>query len=127
MRKIKPSVLLRAGAFGLFIVIAAVIAVTFISRRRSEVHQKVPENGKNPIDSKLTTVTENFTWRNTEGGKDIYQVAAKKDKAFEDGHHELEGVRLEYYGKNSDRNDVITADHANYDNVKGYADFQNNV
>ena len=63
----------------------------------------------------------------TEGGRDIFLLTASLDQAFQDGHHELDGVRLEFYGKKTDRNDVITADHAIYDDAKAFSEFHDNV
>src|SRR4051794_23749159 len=108
MKKSKLTVLLKAGAFALFIIIAAAIAVTFISRRRVARTEVNPRVGNNPIGKGLVTVAKDFVVRNGESGKDLYQVSAAEDQAFEDGHHVLKTVRVEYYGKNSDKSDVIT-------------------
>src|SRR5262252_294794 len=115
MPKIKPAVLLKAGAFGLFIVITAVIGITFVARR-NVARPKDPGAGTKPtLGGAVTTVADNFRELHSENGKDLFLLTAAKDQGFEDGHHELQGVRLEFYGKNTDRNDVITSDHAYYD------------
>src|SRR5882724_4797178 len=127
MKKSKVTVLLKAGAFALFIIIAAAIAVTFIARRRIDHAKVIPPDGNTSMGKGLVTVAKDFVVRNGEAGKDLYQVSAAEDQAFEDGHHVLKTVRVEYYGKNNDKSDVITADEANYDQANGQVDFKNNV
>jgi lipopolysaccharide transport protein LptA/LPS export ABC transporter protein LptC len=117
----------RALALATLILVAAALLVYIILRERSAGEgADVPK-----LQGRLTAVFNNTRYAHEVGGVIRFVLTAAVDRAYEDGSHELEQVRLEARGADGSRNDLITADRAkvsdpsNLENLK--VEFISNV
>src|SRR5438045_223421 len=122
--------LLSAGkglALGLFVAIAAAMVVYLFFRTR---HAQ-PEQPRQKLQGKVVAVFSNTHYAHEVNGQVRFDITAGTDKSYQDGTHELEQVKLEAYGTNGDRHDVVTADQAKVsdpaDLAKLDAEFISNV
>jgi LPS export ABC transporter protein LptC/lipopolysaccharide transport protein LptA len=97
----------RLAALGLFIAVAAALAVYLGMRhRRAEGDQRPKLHGR------VVAVFNNTHYAHEINGKVRFTMTAGTDKTYEDGTHELEQVKLESFGTDGTRHDVITSDGA---------------
>lgn len=98
----------RALALATLILVAAALLIYILIRERS-VH-KGADGPK--LQGRLTAIFNNTRYAHEVGGVIRFVLTAAVDRAYEDGSHELEQVRLEARGADGSRNDLITADRA---------------
>ncbi|MBI3651958.1 MAG: LPS export ABC transporter periplasmic protein LptC [Acidobacteria bacterium] len=91
-----------------FLAVAVSLGVYLVKKR------KPIDNS--PVESKLqgtiVAIFNNTRYAHETDGRVRFVLTAGVDKAYSDGTHELEQVKLESYGAEGDRNDSITADRA---------------
>src|SRR5262245_50348705 len=107
----KRTRLLSAGrvvALGLFIAIAAALVVYLVFRSK---HPQ-PDPTRPKLQGKVVAVFSNTHYSHEVGGRVRFNITAGTDRTYEDGTHELEQVKIESYGSQADRHDVVTADRA---------------
>jgi lipopolysaccharide export system protein LptA len=98
----------RAVALGLFIAIAAALAVYLIFRSK----HPVPDQSRPKLQGKVVAVFNNTRYSHEVNGQVRFNITAGTDRTYEDGTHELEQVKLESYGSAGERHDVVTCDRA---------------
>ena len=98
----------KAGALGLFILIAAALVVYLVLRSR---HPQ-PEQPRPKLQGKVVAVFNNTRYSHEVSGQVRFNITAGTDRTYEDGTHELEQVKLESYGSGGARHDVVTCDRA---------------
>jgi LPS export ABC transporter protein LptC/lipopolysaccharide transport protein LptA len=108
MKQVK---LLSAGktlALALFIAIAVALLVYLVFRNKHvQSDQSRPK-----LQGKVVAVFTNTHYAHEVNGQVRFNITAGTDKTYQDGTHELEQVKLEAYGTNGDRHDVVTSDRA---------------
>jgi LPS export ABC transporter protein LptC/lipopolysaccharide transport protein LptA len=98
----------RLAALGLFIAVAAALAVYLTVR-----HKRVDGDQNRPkLQGRVVAVFNNTHYAHEVDGKVRFTMTAGTDKTYEDGTHELERVKLESFGTDGARHDVITSDSA---------------
>src|SRR5215213_8510642 len=103
--------LLSAGklaALAIFISVAVVLTV-YLAKRKERAGEE-PTRPK--LQGRVVAVFNNTRYTHEVEGRVRFVLTAGIDKTYEDGTHELEGVRLESYGTEAKRMDVITSDQA---------------
>src|SRR5262245_9582543 len=108
MKRIRLLSAGRALALGLFIAIAAALAVYLIFRSK----HAVPEQSRPKLQGKVVAVFNNTRYSHEVNGQIRFNITAGTDRTYEDGTHELEQVKLESYGAAGERHDVVTCDRA---------------
>ncbi len=111
----------------MFISIAAALAGYLFLRGKPK--EPTPERPK--LQGRVVAVFSNTRYAHEVEGRVRFALTAGTDRAYEDGTHELEQVRLESYGAVAARRDVVTADRAKVsdpsDLTKLDAEFISNV
>ena len=103
--------LLSAGklaALAVFISVAVVMAV-YLAKRKERTGE---ETARPKLQGRVVAVFNNTRYTHEVEGRVRFVLTAGVDKTYEDGTHELEQVRLESYGTEATRKDVITSDQA---------------
>jgi lipopolysaccharide export system protein LptA len=122
--------LLSAGklvAAALFLLIlGSLVAYLSIRGKRQDDAAPSPK-----LQGRVVAVFSNSRYAHEVEGRVRFAITAGVDRTYEDGSHELEQVRLESYGANGSRNDVVTADRAKVSNPSDLnrldAEFLSNV
>jgi len=127
MKRVKLLSAGKGAALLLFITIAAALVVYLVFRsKRVQTDQARPK-----LQGKVVAVFSNTRYAHEVNGQIRFNITAGTDRAYEDGTHELEQVRVESYGSKGDRHDAVTADRAKVsdpsDLVKLDAEFISNV
>lgn len=97
----------RLAALGLFIAVAAALAV-YLGMR----HKRAEGDQRPKLQGRVVAVFNNTHYAHEINGKVRFTMTAGTDKTYEDGTHELEQVKLESFGTDGTRHDVITSDSA---------------
>lgn len=97
----------RIAALGLFIAVTAALAVYFTMR-----HKRVDVDQRPKLQGRVVAVFNNTHYAHEVDGKVRFTMSAGTDKTYEDGTHELERVKLESFGIDGTRHDMITSDSA---------------
>src|SRR6185503_2869033 len=98
----------RLAALGLFISIAVALAVYLVIRnKRVESFRHDPK-----LQGPIVAVFNNTRYAHEVEGRVRFVMTAGVDKTYGDGTHELEHVKLESFGAESNRHDVVTSDRA---------------
>jgi lipopolysaccharide export system protein LptA len=98
----------RLAALGLFISIAAALAVYLVIRNKHiESHKRDPK-----LQGPIVAVFNNTRYAHEVEGRVRFIMTAGVDKTYGDGTHELEQVKLESFGSESNRHDIVTSDRA---------------
>src|SRR6185503_11271829 len=98
----------RLAALGLFISIAVALAVYLVIRNKHiESHKRDPK-----LQGPIVAVFNNTRYAHEVEGRVRFVMTAGVDKTYGDGTHELEHVKLESFGAESNRHDVVTSDRA---------------
>ncbi|HEX8090746.1 MAG TPA: LPS export ABC transporter periplasmic protein LptC, partial [Blastocatellia bacterium] len=97
----------RLAALGLFIAVAGALAV-YLSVR----HKRAEGDQRPKLQGRVVAVFNNTHYAHEINGKVRFTMTAGTDKTYEDGTHELEQVKLESFGADGTRHDVITSDSA---------------
>ena len=117
----------RAAALGVFITIAAALVVYLVFRNKHAQQ----EPGRPKLQGKVVAVFSNTHYAHEVNGQVRFNITAGTDRTYQDGTHELEQVRLESYGSEGKRQDVVTCDRAKVsdpsDLAKLDAEFISNV
>ncbi|HEY7543550.1 MAG TPA: LPS export ABC transporter periplasmic protein LptC, partial [Blastocatellia bacterium] len=103
--------LISAGkllALALFVSIVAALVAYLAFRKKNPEPNEVSQKLQGPI----VAVFNNTRYAHEVDGKIRFVIIASTDRAYGDGSHELEQVRLESHGTDGTRNDVVTADRA---------------
>jgi lipopolysaccharide export system protein LptA len=122
--------LLSAGklaAAALFLsILGSLVAYLSIRGKRPEDTSPTPK-----LQGRVVAVFNNSRYAHEVEGRVRFAITAGVDRSYEDGSHELEQVRLESYGADGSRNDVVTADRAKVSNPSDLnrldAEFLSNV
>ena len=95
-------------ALVVFVAVALALGVYLVKKRRPMEMGEI----KPKLDGRMVAVFNNTRYAHEQDGKVKFVLTAAVDKAYEDGTHELEQVKLESFGAEGNRNDSITADRA---------------
>ncbi|HET9533512.1 MAG TPA: LPS export ABC transporter periplasmic protein LptC [Blastocatellia bacterium] len=122
--------LLSAGklaAAALFLsILGSLVAYLSIRGKRPDDVAPAPK-----LQGRVVAVFNNSRYAHEVEGRVRFAITAGVDRTYEDGSHELEQVRLESYGADGTRNDVVTADRAKVSNPSDLnrldAEFLSNV
>jgi lipopolysaccharide export system protein LptA len=117
----------KAVALALFVTIAVALVVYLVLRsKRVQTDQTRPK-----LQGRVVAVFSNTHYAHEVNGQVRVSITAGTDRAYEDGTHELEQVKVESYGSKGDRRDAVTADRAKVsdpsDLAKLDAEFISNV
>jgi LPS export ABC transporter protein LptC/lipopolysaccharide transport protein LptA len=112
------SLVLGAGVVWFFI-----YSFTHTPRSREFVLKK----GKAELSTNVVRRVENYERRVDEGGRMTMLVRAAVATSFDDGHHELSQVHIEYYPKPNEPGDKIDAREGVYFNETEMVAFNGNV
>lgn len=93
----------------MFIAIAAALAVYLVIRSQRVA---VEPDGRPKLQGKVVAVFTNTRYAHQVDGRVRFLLTSGTDKSYEDGTHELEQVKLESYGSDGARRDVVTSDRA---------------
>jgi lipopolysaccharide export system protein LptA len=107
--------LISAGkllALALFVSIVVALVSYLAFRKKNPEPPEVSQKLQGPI----VAVFNNTRYAHEVDGRIRFVIIAATDRAYGDGSHELEQVRLESHGTDGTRNDVITADRAKVSN-----------
>ncbi|MEK6301313.1 MAG: LPS export ABC transporter periplasmic protein LptC [Acidobacteriota bacterium] len=99
----------RAAALTLFIAIAVALTVYLVMRNKREVAEP---DGRPKLQGKVVAVFTNTRYAHQVEGRVRFLLTSGTDKSYEDGTHELEQVRLESFGNDATRHDLVTSDRA---------------
>ncbi|MFY9611584.1 MAG: LPS export ABC transporter periplasmic protein LptC, partial [Blastocatellia bacterium] len=99
----------RIAALALFIAIASALAVYLVIRSQGVA---VEPDGRPKLQGKVVAVFTNTRYAHQVDGRVRFLLTSGTDRSYEDGTHELEQVRLESYGSDGARRDVVTSDRA---------------
>ena len=92
----------------MFVAIATALAVYLVIRsKRVEAPMEHPK-----LQGRVVAVFNNTHYAHEVEGRVRFVMTAGVDKTYEDGTHELEQVRLESFGTEGNRHDVVTANSA---------------
>lgn len=95
-------------ALGLFIAIAAALTVYLVNRNK-----RVDDRRHEPkLQGPIVAVFNNTRYAHEVEGRIRFVMTAGVDKTYGDGTHELEQVKLESYGAEGNRHDIVTSDSA---------------
>ncbi|HVG19557.1 MAG TPA: LPS export ABC transporter periplasmic protein LptC [Blastocatellia bacterium] len=97
----------RLTALGLFIAVAAALALYLSVRQK-----RVDSDQRPKLQGRVVAVFNNTRYAHEINGKVRFTMTAGTDKTYEDGTHELEQVKLESFGIDGTRHDVITSGSA---------------
>jgi lipopolysaccharide export system protein LptA len=86
-------------------------AYLFLKQRRVNQDQSHAK-----LQGKVVAVFNNTRYAHEVQGQVRFILTSEVDRSYEDGTHELEGVRLESFGRDGDRHDVVTSDRAKVSN-----------
>src|SRR5215813_2272865 len=127
MRQVRLLSAGRLVALGVFLTIGAALVVYLVFRNK-HVQQ---EPGRPKLQGKVVAVFSNTHYAHEVNGQVRFNITAGTDRTYQDGTHELEQVRLESYGSEGKRQDVVTCDRAKVsdpsDLAKLDAEFISNV
>src|SRR6266404_3793173 len=98
----------RAAALGLFVTIAVALLVYLVFRNKHTQN----DQSRPKLQGKVVAVFTNTHYAHEVDGRVRFNITAGTDKTYQDGTHELEQVKLEAYGADGDRHDVVTCDRA---------------
>jgi lipopolysaccharide export system protein LptA len=99
----------RIAALTLFITIAAALTVYLVMRNKHEITET---DGRPKLQGTVVAVFTNTRYGHQVEGRVRFLLTSGTDKTYEDGTHELEQVRLEAYGNDGTRHDLVTSDRA---------------
>lgn len=98
----------KLAAAALFLsILGSLIAYLSIRGKRQDDAAPSPK-----LQGRVVAVFNNSRYAHEVEGRVRFAITAGVDRTYEDGSHELEHVRLESYGTDGTRNDVVTADRA---------------
>ena len=95
-------------ALVVFVSVAVALGVYLVKKRKPMEMGEI----KPKLDGKMVAVFNNTRYAHEQDGKIKFVLTAAVDKAYENGAHELEQVKLESFGAEGDRADSISADRA---------------
>jgi lipopolysaccharide export system protein LptA len=112
MKRIKLLPAGRIAALALFVSVALALAgYLFLRQRRVDREQPRPK-----LQGQVVAVFSNTRYAHEVQGQVRFILTSAIDRSYSDGSHELEGVKLESFGRNNDRHDVVTANQARVSN-----------
>jgi lipopolysaccharide export system protein LptA len=91
-----------------FLSVAVSLGVYLVKKRRPIDDRP----GEQKLGGTIVAIFNNTRYAHETDGRVKFVLTAKVDKAYSNGAHELEEVRLESYGTDGKRNDTVTADKA---------------
>jgi lipopolysaccharide export system protein LptA len=110
-----------------FIAVAVSLGVYLVKKRKPIDNSPV----ETKLQGSIVAIFNNTRYAHESDGKIRFVLTAGVDKAYANGGHELEQVKLESYGQDGDRNDSISADRAEVSDTSNLnaldADFYSNV
>ncbi|HWP43142.1 MAG TPA: LPS export ABC transporter periplasmic protein LptC, partial [Blastocatellia bacterium] len=117
----------KLAAAALFVsILVSLVAYLAIRGKRADDTAPVPK-----LQGRVVAVFNNSRYAHEVEGRVRFVITAGVDRTYEDGSHELEQVRLESYGADGSRSDVVTADRAKVSNPSDLnrldAEFLSNV
>ena len=101
-------------ALALVALAAALFYVGLAYHRQRQVKRFRMIPGKAELSTRVERRVENFERRVSQGDRTTMYLRAALALSYDDGHHELQDVHLEYYGQNEQRPDKIDARQALY-------------
>ncbi|MEW6126088.1 MAG: LPS export ABC transporter periplasmic protein LptC [Acidobacteriota bacterium] len=108
MNKIRLVSVGKVIALVVFITVAVALGVYFVKKRKPLDLPATPKI----LEGEIVAVFNNTRYAHEVGGKVRFVLTAEVDKAYTNGAHELEKVKLESFGNEGTRNDTVTADRA---------------
>src|SRR5262249_4363899 len=94
----------RLAALALFIAITAALVVYLMHRTR-----RADTSANHPIlEGQIVAVFHNTRYAHEVDGHVRFVMTAGVDKTYQNGNHELEQVKLDSFGKDGTRHDVVT-------------------
>ncbi|MDT7603108.1 MAG: hypothetical protein QOF61_1105, partial [Acidobacteriota bacterium] len=114
-------------ALSLLLAAGVVYFIGYTIYRSRNNHEFVLRHGKAELSTNVTRRVENYERRVDEGGRLTMLVRAAVATSFDDGHHELSQVHIEFYPKDKDRPNKIDAREAIYFNETETISFTGNV
>ncbi|MFL6208772.1 MAG: LPS export ABC transporter periplasmic protein LptC [Pyrinomonadaceae bacterium] len=117
---------LVARVLALMVLAAGLIYVGITYNKARKVKQFVMKGGPAELSNRVVSRIENFERRVTEGDRLTMLLRAALYVSYEDGHHELQTVHLEYYPK-SGGTDQVDAKQALYFSETEEVQFYGNV
>src|ERR1700754_41477 len=103
MLRVKLLSASRLAALALFVAIASALAVYLVMRHKRDE----PKPISNILQGKVVAVFSNTRYAHEVEGKIRFVLTAGTDKTYQNGAHELEQVKLESYGPDATRHDVV--------------------
>ena len=107
--------------------LAVVGAVCFSYYKRSFSFHDPAEREKKMLPENVTTVTEGFSFLQSEQGQARFEIKAKINLGLKDNKNLLKSVTVKVFGKEGNRHDTITSDFCEYDQEKEEIVFSGNV
>jgi LPS export ABC transporter protein LptC len=104
---------LVARVLAVVVLVTGLVYVGITYNRARKAKQFVPRRGPAELSTRVTSRVENFERRVTEGDRLTMLLRAAIYTSYDDGHHELQTVHLEYYPKSGGA-DVVDAKQALY-------------
>src|SRR5262245_49065882 len=111
----------------LLLVGAIVVIVAAFIRARKHAPLTGVEKGPPVLAGKVTSITEDYKWFKSEGGREKFRILAAKDIAYDDGRHELEKVDLTAFGAEPGKSLRVVADRGSYLRDQSLVTFTGNV
>jgi LPS export ABC transporter protein LptC len=108
MIRVKLLTASRLAALALFITVGAALTLYLAQRNK----RAGDEQGRPKLQGRVVAVFNNTHYAHEVNGKVRFTMTAGTDKTYEDGTHELEQVKLESFGTDQTRHDVVTSDSA---------------
>jgi LPS export ABC transporter protein LptC len=103
-------------ALSLLLAAGVVYFIGYTLYRSHGNHEFVLRHGKAELSTNVVRRVENYERRVDEGGRLTMLVRAAVATSYDDGHHELSQVHIEFYPKDKDRPNQIDAREAIYFN-----------
>ncbi len=115
---------LRFLALSSALVTAAYLISHFVARRTPP---SPPDEARRDLAPDIEVVSSDFQYLHKEGDVTRLVLQAKRDTAFVDGRHKLEGVELQAFDAQGQLTGKLTADNCDYDPAARVSDFRGNV
>ncbi len=106
------------------LVTTAYLVSSFVTRR---VPSRPPDVARRDLTPDIEVVSNDFQYLHKEGDITRLILQAKRDTAFVDGRHKLEGVELQTFDAQGQPTGKLTAETCDYDPTARISDFRGNV
>jgi len=125
--KVKAVSVGKILAVVVFLAVAIALGISLLKKRKPIDTNPVPTK----LSGQVVAVFNNTRYAHEADGRVQFVLTAGVDKAYANGAHELEQVKLESFGKEGTRHDIVTADRAEVSDTADLhsldVDFKSNV